>query len=87
MDYPKTLLEFQARFPDEEACWQAIKDTLARGEPVKISGSGRFAVRRKSARWGRNPQTGGALLIEARRVVTFRPSQSLKELLNDADAS
>ncbi len=66
--------------------FETIQDTLARGEPVKISGFGRFVVRGKRARKGRNPYTGAKILLEARRVVTFRPSQTLKEFLNDADA-
>ena len=66
--------------------FETLQDTLARGESVQISGFGRFVVRGKRARKGRNPHTGGEILLEARRVVTFRPSQSLKELLNDADA-
>ena len=68
-----------------EEVFETIKDTLARGEPVKISGFGKFVVRGKRVRKGRNPHTGGEILLKARRVVTFRPSQSLKELLNDAD--
>ena len=64
---------------------ETLKETLARGEPVKIPGFGRFVVRGKRARKGRNPWTGAEILLEARRVVTFRPSQTLKEFLNDAD--
>jgi integration host factor subunit alpha len=69
-----------------EKVLETLKETLARGEPVKISGFGRFVVRGKRARKGRNPRTGAEILLEARRVVTFRPSQTLKEFLNDADA-
>ncbi len=65
---------------------EKVFETLARGEPVKISGFGRFVVRGKRARKGRNPHTGAKILLEARRVVTFRPSQTLKKLLNHADA-
>ena len=56
-----------------------IKDTLARGEKVKISGFGNFSIRDKKTRTGRNPQTGDAMEISARRVLTFKPSQVLKE--------
>lgn len=56
-----------------------IKDTLSRGEKVKISGFGNFSIRDKANRVGRNPQTGEAMEITARRVLTFRPSQVLKE--------
>jgi len=56
-----------------------IKDTLAKGEKVKISGFGNFSIRDKAKRIGRNPQTGEAMEISSRRVLTFRPSQILKE--------
>ncbi len=56
-----------------------IKETLARGEKVKISGFGNFSIRDKATRIGRNPQTGQSMEISARRVLTFKPSQVLKE--------
>ena len=59
--------------------FKVIKDTLARGEKVKISGFGNFSIRDKATRIGRNPQTGEAMEISARRVLTFKPSQVLKE--------
>mgnify|MGYP006427730047 CR=1 FL=1 len=59
--------------------FKVIKDTLARGEKVKISGFGNFSIRDKSTRMGRNPQTGESMEISARRVLTFKPSQVLKE--------
>ncbi|MDD0852289.1 integration host factor subunit alpha [Halobacteriovorax sp. GB3] len=59
--------------------FKIIKDTLARGEKVKISGFGNFSIRDKATRVGRNPQTGDAMEISARRVLTFKPSQVLKE--------
>jgi integration host factor subunit alpha len=59
--------------------FKVIKDTLARGEKVKISGFGNFSIRDKATRVGRNPQTGDAMNISARRVLTFKPSQILKE--------
>lgn len=49
---------------------------------VKLSGFGNFVVRAKKERRGRNPQTGDSLMITARRVLTFQPSQLLKNLLN-----
>ena len=66
-----------------EKVFQTIKETLARGEKVKISGFGNFVVRPKNARKGRNPQTGKEILLEARRVLTFKPSLVLKNVLND----
>jgi integration host factor subunit alpha len=66
-----------------EKVFQTIKETLAEGEKVKISGFGNFVVRPKNARKGRNPQTGQEILLEARRVLTFKPSLVLKNILND----
>ncbi len=63
--------------------FESIKGTLSRGEAVKISGFGNFVVREKKARVGRNPQTGSGIEISARRVLTFKPSQVLKDQLND----
>ena len=58
-----------------------ISDALVRGENVKISSFGTFAVRDKGARMGRNPKTGEEIPITARRVVTFHPSQKLKSMV------
>ena len=58
---------------------------LAQGEKVKISGFGNFVVREKHARKGRNPQTGQEILLEARRVLTFKPSLVLKNVLNETE--
>lgn len=66
-----------------EKVFQVMKDVLAGGEKVKISGFGNFVVREKNARKGRNPQTGDEILLEARRVLTFKPSLVLKNLLNE----
>jgi integration host factor subunit alpha len=55
---------------------------LMKGEKIKISGFGNFVVKEKRARKGRNPQTGTEIEIAPRRVLTFRPSQTLKKLLN-----
>src|SRR5690606_9950977 len=75
----------EAGFSKKEAAdlvdlvFKVIKDTLSRGEKVKISGFGNFSIRDKANRVGRNPQTGEAMQISARRVLTFKPSQILKE--------
>lgn len=66
-----------------ELVFDLIKETLERGEKIKISGFGNFVVREKKARIGRNPQTGEEIEISARRVLTFKPSQVLKSSLND----
>lgn len=63
--------------------FKVIKETLADGKSVKISGFGNFIVREKKARPGRNPKTGGEIKISARRVLTFKPSQVLKDHLNE----
>ncbi len=60
---------------------EIIKDTLRRGEKVKISGFGTFVVSRKRARRGRNPQTGTPLIIDSRCVLSFKASDILKERL------
>lgn len=65
-----------------ELVFDTLKETLERGEKIKISGFGNFVVREKRSRVGRNPQTGEAIEITARRVLTFRPSQVLKSALN-----
>lgn len=58
------------------------KASLIQGEDLLFSGFGKFSVRDKKARRGRNPQTGAPLTLEARRVVSFKPSGVLREELN-----
>ncbi len=70
-----------------EMVFDELKDVLQKGEKVKISGFGNFLVRGKKERIGRNPQTGDQITISARRVLTFRPSQVLKAVLNGEDPS
>jgi integration host factor subunit alpha len=62
-----------------DAVLQHISDALVRGEQVKISSFGTFSLRDKNARVGRNPKTGEEVPISPRRVLTFRPSQLMKE--------
>ncbi len=59
--------------------FEEISLVLARGETVKISGFGNFAVRQKNQRIGRNPKTGEEVPIAPRKVVTFRASHVLKD--------
>lgn len=68
-----------------ELVFDSLKNTLQAGEKVKISGFGNFLIRDKKERIGRNPQTGDQIKISARRVLTFRPSQVLKAILNGED--
>jgi integration host factor subunit alpha len=65
-----------------EMVFNTLKTDLQKGEKIKISGFGNFVVRAKNERTGRNPQTGDQIKISARRVLTFRPSQVLKAMLN-----
>ncbi len=62
-----------------------IKSTLETGESLKISGFGTFDVRQKKDRKGRNPATGESLIIEARKIVTFKPSKMLNKKINASD--
>lgn len=62
--------------------FETMKETLGRGEKIKISGFGNFVLRDKRQRQGRNPQTGDPIVITERRVLNFKSSQILKHLLN-----
>ncbi len=61
---------------------EIIQATLARGEDVLITGFGKFVVREKNRRRGRNPQTGEELMLRERRVVTCKPATTLRAKLN-----
>jgi len=60
-----------------------MKETLEKGEKVKISGFGSFVVRAKRSRRGRNPQSGEDITITPRKVLTFKSSPLLKQALNN----
>lgn len=62
-----------------ETLFEAIRESLTRGEMVKLARFGVFSVRTKRSRIGRNPKTGDATEISARKVVTFKASQILKD--------
>ena len=62
--------------------FELMKETLSRGEKIKVSGFGNFVLRDKRQRPGRNPQTGDPIKISERRVLTFKASQILKQALN-----
>src|SRR5215475_13107722 len=62
--------------------FETMKETLGRGEKIKISGFGNFVLRDKRQRQGRNPQTGDPIVITERRVLNFKASQILKHALN-----
>lgn len=61
---------------------EIIKERLSSGEDVMISGFGKFSVKDKSERIGRNPSTNEAMKIPARRIVTFKSANKLKEKIN-----
>jgi integration host factor subunit alpha len=63
--------------------FEMMKETLGRGEKIKISGFGNFVLRDKRQRQGRNPQTGEPIMITERRVLNFKASQLLKQALNE----
>jgi integration host factor subunit alpha len=65
-----------------ETLLELIKSNLENGDNVLLSGFGKFSIKDKRQRKGRNPQTGEELIIDARRVVTFKPSGNLKDKVN-----
>ena len=65
-----------------ESILKVLKNTLASGEDVLISRFGKFQINDKDARKGRNPKTGETMILESRRVVTFKPSEKLRNRLN-----
>jgi integration host factor subunit alpha len=65
-----------------ESVFAIMKESLEAGETIKISGFGVFEAKQKNARRGRNPQTGEAITIEARKVLTFKPSSVLRDAIN-----
>lgn len=65
-----------------ESLLEIIKDTLENGEDVMISGFGKFCVTEKKERKGRNPATGEDMILPKRRIVTFKCSGKLKEMIN-----
>lgn len=65
-----------------ETVFNILKSTLESGEKIKIASFGNFEVKQKADRKGRNPQTGEAITIEARKILTFKPSTILKKSIN-----
>ncbi len=82
------IVREKARFTGQESAvfvervFEILKETLEKGEKVRISGFGNFVVREKRPRKGRNPQTGKETVIRGRRVVTFKPSPRLRKVMN-----
>lgn len=65
-----------------EMVFDIIKSTLEKGDKIKLAGFGNFVVKEKADRRGRNPQTGDEIIISARKILTFKPSQVLKASIN-----
>jgi integration host factor subunit alpha len=65
-----------------ETLLEIIKQNLASGEDILISGFGKFCVKEKAERKGRNPATGGDMMLEPRKVVTFKCSGKLRNRIN-----
>ena len=66
-----------------EMFFEEVRDALETGRNVKLSGFGNFMLRDKTQRPGRNPKTGEEIPVTARRVVTFRPGQKLKQRVEE----
>ena len=66
-----------------ETFLETVKASLSNGEDVLISGFGKFIVKEKTARRGRNPQTGQDLTLDPRRVITFKCSSVMRDRIND----
>lgn len=65
-----------------EIIFESIVNTLNKGEKIELRGFGSFRIRHRNARKGRNPKTGEAVSIPAKRVAYFKPGKDLKELIN-----
>jgi integration host factor subunit alpha len=65
-----------------ESLFEIMKETLERGEDIKISGFGKFQVKGKQARRGRNPRTGEDMTLRQRRILVFKTSPVLREKIN-----
>jgi integration host factor subunit alpha len=66
-----------------EMVFDIMKSTLESGDNLKITGFGHFQVKKKNARKGRNPQTGEAIMLEPRQILTFKPSTLLRKRINE----
>ncbi len=80
--YPELRFSKKESLDLLESVISIMKSTLESGEDVKISGFGKFEVKQKKDRKGRNPATGEAITIEARRILSFKPSALLRQRIN-----
>jgi integration host factor subunit alpha len=79
-----TGVPFKQAYELVETTLEIIKTTLAGGDDILISGFGKFQVKAKNVRKGRNPQTGESMILRPRKVVTFRCSGQLKNKLSQS---
>jgi len=79
-DYPKTPISLASDIVED--LLEIMKSTLESGEDILISGFGKFCVKEKKARKGRNPSTQQEMMLSSRRVVTFQYSGALREKIN-----
>lgn len=85
--YNKTgMSKSESRFV-VETLFDIMKETLESGEEILISGFGKFRVKEKKERRGRNPQTGEDLQLRARRVLVFKSSRVLRKKINSSGAA
>jgi integration host factor subunit alpha len=84
IDSTQNTLEFTGKQSREvvETLLEIIKCSLEGGEDVLVTGFGKFCVKKKSKRKGRNPATGKSMILDARRVVTFKCSGKLRDRVN-----
>jgi integration host factor subunit alpha len=83
--YHSTRLKKSEAVEAIEDTLEIIKSALCSGEPVLISGFGKFEIKDKKSRKGRNPQTGNDLMLDGRRVITFKCSAALRKKINGLD--
>ena len=67
-----------------DAVFSSITAALQNGEKIELRGFGSFRLRQRESRTGRNPKTGAGVLVPAKKVPSFKPGKSLREMLNPA---
>ena len=83
-----TRISRQMEIPKQEAeegvnlFFQTIKEAIQKGEEIEIRGLGSFRFRKRTSRSGRNPRTGEPVKVPPKKVLYFKPSKLLKELIN-----
>jgi len=82
----QTSLSLKEASDAVELILNTMKETLSEGETIKLSGFGTFLVRKRADRKGRNLKTGEEIPVHARWVVTFKPSDQFKEMVDDERA-